>query len=202
MNKIIISIFILLWVAVGAMAQTATVTGMVTDDMGPVIGATVTVQGTSIGATTDLDGKFTLTSVPNVAKAVLIVRYVGMEEAKEPLKEEYLSQSGDIIVRLTAPYTAVLIDETTSGMVVSSNFVVIRVEDKNLLPEYLFWLLNTEKIKRKIYENATSNMLGAVNARFLADFDLTLLSVENQHKISQFNLLAKRECQLLMISAY
>ena len=61
MNKIIINIFILLWVAVGAMAQTATVTGTVTDDMGPVIGATVTVQGTSIGATTDLDGKFTLT---------------------------------------------------------------------------------------------------------------------------------------------
>lgn len=86
MNKIIINIFILLWVAVGAMAQTATVTGTVTDDMGPVIGATVTVQGTSIGATTDLDGKFTLVSVPNVAKAVLIVRYVGMEEAKEPLK--------------------------------------------------------------------------------------------------------------------
>ena len=77
MNKIIINIFILLWVAVGAMAQTATVTGTVTDDMGPVIGATVTVQGTSIGATTDLDGKFTLTGVSNVAKAVLIVRYVG-----------------------------------------------------------------------------------------------------------------------------
>nr|WP_291591031.1 TonB-dependent receptor [Bacteroides sp.] len=86
MNKIIISIFTLLWIAVGAMAQTATVTGTVTDDLGPVIGATVTVQGTSIGATTDLDGKFTLTSVPNVAKAVLIVRFVGMEEAKEPLK--------------------------------------------------------------------------------------------------------------------
>lgn len=122
-------------------------------------------------------------------------------EAKEPLKEEYLSQSGDIIVRLTAPYTAVLIDETTSGMVVSSNFVVIRVEDKSLLPEYLFWLLNTEKIKRKIYENATSNMLGAVNARFLADFELTLLSVEDQRKISQFNLLAKRERQLLRMLA-
>ena len=118
-------------------------------------------------------------------------------EAKEAVKEEYLSQSGDIIVRLTAPYTAVLIDETTSGMVISSNFVVIRVEDKCLLPEYLFWLLNTEKIKRKIYENATSNMLGAVNARFLADFELALLSVEDQRKISQFNLLSKRERQLL-----
>ena len=116
-------------------------------------------------------------------------------EAKEPLKKEYLSQSGDIIVRLTAPYTAVLIDETTSGMVVSSNFVVIRVEDKSLLPE------NTEKIKRKIYENATSNMLGAVNAGFLADFELVLLSEEDQCKISQFNLLAKRERQLLRMLA-
>lgn len=86
MNKIITSIFILLWVAVGAMAQTATVTGTVSDDLGPVIGATVTIQGTSIGATTDLDGKFTLPNVPNVGKAVLIVRYVGMDEVKEPLK--------------------------------------------------------------------------------------------------------------------
>lgn len=121
--------------------------------------------------------------------------------AKEPLKKEYLSQCGDIVVRLTAPYTAVLIDETTSGMVISSNFVVIRVEDKRLLPEYLFWLLNTEKIKRKIYENATSNMLGAVNAKFLADFELALLSVEDQRKIAHFNLLAKREHQLLRMLA-
>ncbi len=118
-------------------------------------------------------------------------------EAKEPLKEEYLSQSGDIIVRLTAPYTAVLIDETTSGMVVSSNFVVIRVEDESLLPEYLFWLLNTQKVKRKIYENTTSNMLGAVKAKFLMDFELTLLPLEDQYKIAQLNLLAKKESQLL-----
>ena len=49
MNKLIISIFTLLMVAVGAMAQTATVTGTVTDDYGPVIGATVIVQGTTLG---------------------------------------------------------------------------------------------------------------------------------------------------------
>lgn len=118
-------------------------------------------------------------------------------EAKEPLKGEYLSQSGDIIVRLTVPYTAVLIDETTSGMVISSNFVVIRIEDKQLLPEYLFWLLNTQKVKRKIYENTTSNMLGAVKAKFLTDFELTLLPLEDQYKIAQLNLLAKKESQLL-----
>ena len=101
------------------------------------------------------------------------------------------------MVRLTAPYTAVLIDDTTSGMVISSNFVVIRIEDKQLMPEYLFWLLNTQKVKRKIYENTTSNMLGAVNAKFLMDFEITLPPTEYQQKIAQLNLLAKKENQLL-----
>ena len=118
-------------------------------------------------------------------------------EAKEPLKEEYLSRRGDIVVRLTAPYTAVLIDDLTSGMVISSNFVVIRIDDKQLMPEYLFWLLNTTKVKRKIYKNTTSNMLGAVKAKFLMDFELTLLSAESQKKIAQLNLLARKESQLL-----
>ena len=118
-------------------------------------------------------------------------------EAKESLKEEYLSRQGDIVVRLTAPYTAVLIDDTTSGMVISSNFVVIRIEDKRLLPEYLFWLLNTQKVRHKIYENTTSNMLGAIKAKFLMDFELVLLPIEVQKKIAQLNLLAKKESQLL-----
>lgn len=118
-------------------------------------------------------------------------------EAKEPLKTEYLSQRGDIIVRLTAPYTAVLIDDSTSGMVISSNFVVIRIKDNQLIPEYLFWLLNTSKVKRNIYKNTTSNMLGAVKAKFLADFELTILPIEDQYKLAQLNLLAKKESQQL-----
>ena len=118
-------------------------------------------------------------------------------EAKESLKEEYLSRQGDIVVRLTAPYTAVLIDDTTSGMVISSNFVVIRIEDKRLLPEYLFWFFNTQKVRHKIYENTTSNMLGAIKAKFLMDFELVLLPIEVQQKIAQLNLLAKKESQLL-----
>lgn len=122
---------------------------------------------------------------------------VDVYQAKESLKPEYLSQIGDIIVRLTAPYTAVLVDETTEGMVISSNFVVIRIESEKLLPEYLFWLLNTQSVKRDIYENATSNMLGAVNAKFLAEIEITLLPIEEQHKLAQLYLTSRREIRLL-----
>ena len=121
---------------------------------------------------------------------------VGVYEAKEPLKGEYLSRQGDVVVRLTAPYTAVLIDAETSGMVIPSNFVVIRMERVGLLPEYLFWLLNTSRMRRDFYENATSNMLGAVKAQFLAEIALMLPPVEVQRSIAQLNLLAKKERQL------
>ncbi|OUQ39812.1 restriction endonuclease subunit S [Faecalibacterium sp. An122] len=122
---------------------------------------------------------------------------VDVYQAKEPLKPEYLSQIGDIIVRLTAPYTAVLVDETTKGMVISSNFVVIRIKSEKLFPEYLFWLLNTQSVKRDIYENATSNMLGAVNAKFLAEIEMALLPIEEQHKLAQLYLTSRREIRLL-----
>lgn len=122
---------------------------------------------------------------------------VDLYDATEPLSSEYLTHTGDVVIRLTAPYTAVLIDDTTSGMVISSNLVVIRAEASQILPEYLYWLLNTPKVKRQIYENTSSNMLGAIKPRYFADFEVNLLSMENQETIAALNLLAHKERQLL-----
>ena len=117
--------------------------------------------------------------------------------AAEYLSPEYLSQVGDVIVRLTAPYTAILVDKVTAGMVISSNFVIIRADRRELLPEYLFWLINTPKVKRSIYENTSSNMLGAVKAKFFSDFEFSLLSIDKQQQIAAMNELALKETKLL-----
>ena len=45
--------------------------------------------------------------------------------ATELLRQEYLTQQGDIIIRLSIPYTAILIDTDMTGMVVSSNFATV-----------------------------------------------------------------------------
>ncbi|MEG1756817.1 MAG: restriction endonuclease subunit S, partial [Clostridia bacterium] len=125
------------------------------------------------------------------------VESTDLYNATEPLNPEYLSHEGDVIIRLSAPYTAVLIDDTTSDMVISSNFAIVRPELSCLLPEYLYWLLNTPKVKRQIFENTSSNMLGAVKPRYFADFEVSPLSVESQAKIAVLNRLAHREYQLL-----
>lgn len=115
----------------------------------------------------------------------------------EPLKGEYLSQTGDLVIRLTAPYTAVLIDDETSGIVISSNFAIVRMATQEILPEYLFWRLNTAKVKRQIFESTTSNVLGAVKTKYFQEYELEALPVEQQRKLAQINFLAKRESQLL-----
>lgn len=66
-----------LLMAIGVNAQSITVSGTVTDPMGePLIGASVLAEGTTTGASTDIDGNYTLKVAPN---AVLVVSYVGYD---------------------------------------------------------------------------------------------------------------------------
>ena len=61
------------------------VTGTVTDNFGPVIGATVTVKGMSAGVITDTDGNFKL-KVP--VGATIMVSYIGYENKEIHYKGE------------------------------------------------------------------------------------------------------------------
>lgn len=117
--------------------------------------------------------------------------------ATEPLRQEYLTQQGDIIIRLSVPYTAILIDSNMAGMVVSSNFAIIRLDQDYMLPEYILWLLNTAEIKKKIYESSSSNMLNAVRPTFFSELEILLLPLADQEKIAKLSLLAKQETRLL-----
>lgn len=58
-----------------AVNQEGTVSGVVTDEQGPVIGASVVIKGTTNGTVTDFDGKF---SIPGAKKGdVISISYVG-----------------------------------------------------------------------------------------------------------------------------
>ena len=72
------------------------VTGKVVDVNGdPVIGASVQVIGQSMGTITNLDGEFTLSSVP--ANALVVVSYIGFE--KKEIKVSDLQKSSRVILR-------------------------------------------------------------------------------------------------------
>jgi restriction endonuclease S subunit len=118
--------------------------------------------------------------------------------AIERLNENYISQMGDIVVRTSSPYTAVLIDKETQGIVVSSYFTIIRSNKNMLKPEYLYWLLNNEETFKTIQKNNFGNILGSIRPQFFSDLEVLLLPLNEQEKISELNLLFKKEQQLLI----
>lgn len=115
----------------------------------------------------------------------------------EELGYSYLTHSGDVIVRLSAPYTAVLITEQTQGFVVSSHFCMIRVREEKGVPEYLTWLLNSQMVKAQIAKNSTGVTYASIKPSFYSDLEIKALKVEEQKKIALIYSTGQKEIALL-----
>ena len=62
--------------------QKGVISGTIIDEKGePVIGASILVKGSTVGATTDIDGKFTL-SVPDDENVTLVISSIGYQKAE------------------------------------------------------------------------------------------------------------------------
>ena len=85
--------------------QTRTVKGLVSDELGPVAGATVIVKGTQNGVITNVNGEFTLSGVKvgdvievsYIGYATLSVKYNGEQRLSLQLKEDS-QQLGEVVV--------------------------------------------------------------------------------------------------------
>ena len=117
--------------------------------------------------------------------------------AKERLKSGYLTQAGDIVVRLTTPSTAVLIDKEHTGFIIPSHFVVIRTDSRQILPEYLNWFLNEDRVRQELHQNLSSTMIGTVKPKVYACLEIDLIPLEEQKKIAELYRLSKKELRLL-----
>ena len=67
-------------------AQTGSISGTITDQEGgdPLIGANIIIDGTNMGAATDVEGSYQITNVPP-GEHVLKVTYIGYEEQQKPI---------------------------------------------------------------------------------------------------------------------
>lgn len=84
----------LLCVSISMYAQSIKISGTVTDEMGPVMGASVMVKGTKTGTVTDINGRYTISADKN---AVLVFSYVGTNPVEKKVTggvlDAYLSSN-------------------------------------------------------------------------------------------------------------
>ena len=116
--------------------------------------------------------------------------------ATEQLADHYFTHAGDIIVRISEPYTAVFITAETAGLLIPSHFVIVRVDTAKSFPEYVAWYLNRDRI-RKAFRLSCAGTLLQIKPSTVAEAEIKLPNLDRQRQIIKLNQLAQAELALL-----
>lgn len=129
----------------------------------------------------------------------LDLQYIETLGTVEPLKPEYFTQMDDILVRLSTPYTVIMITkEDWCGYLVPSHFAIIRVNKEVASPEYILWLLKRKSTKQKILQNISgTGAFGTINSKFFNSLPVRDLPLNKQRIIGQLQILSEKEQELL-----
>lgn len=129
----------------------------------------------------------------------LDLQYIETLGTVEPLKHEYFTQMDDILVRLSTPYTVIMITkEDWCGYLVPSHFAIIRVNKEVASPEYILWLLKRKSTKQKILQNISgTGAFGTINSKFFNSLPVRDLPLNKQRIIGQLQILSEKEQELL-----
>ncbi len=118
--------------------------------------------------------------------------------SKEMLKSDVLTRRDDILVRLSAPYTAVLIGEESENYLVPSHFAIIRVDKQKVDPAYILWVLRQQSTLKRIYQNVSGTVaFGTINSNFFGELPINCLPLEKQRLIGAILKLSEKEQVLL-----
>lgn len=103
-----------------------TVSGVVSDDMGPVVGATVRVKGTTTGVVTNMDGEFTL-KIP--IGSTLLISFIGYQD-----KEIVYNGEANLTIHLSEDVTTldevqVIAYGTTKKVTVTGAMSSVKTEE-------------------------------------------------------------------------
>ena len=101
-NNLLKKMFFVAIMLTGSVIFAQTVSGIISDESGPLPGASVLVKGTSNGVTTDFDGNFTLDNV--ASDATLVVDFLGF-------KSQDVSVAGKSVINVTLEVDASQLDE-------------------------------------------------------------------------------------------
>lgn len=129
----------------------------------------------------------------------LDLQYAETFKTTDLLKQEYFSQMDDILIRLSAPYTAIMITHLDwCHYLVPSHFAIIRVDKTVASPEYILWILKRESTRQKILQNISgSGAFGTISSKFFSALPIRDLPLNKQQLIGKIQLLSEKELELL-----
>ena len=118
-------------------------------------------------------------------------------ETSSCVDEKFISRQGDIIIGISAPHSLAYVDEASQGIIIPSQFAVIRAVDERVAPEYLIAYLTSDELKGVIANMAKGEWwIKTIDLGGLMDLPVKIPKMQEQRQISRLNELIKEESAL------
>lgn len=118
-------------------------------------------------------------------------------DGAEKLSDRYLTAAGDVIIKITPPYTAVSINEELHHCVVPSQFTIIRCDRSLVDSDYLAMFLNTDKVKKLIALGSTGITVPMIKTGTLREIEVPIPNMDKQRSIAAIGNLIIQERHLM-----
>ena len=129
----------------------------------------------------------------------LVKEEIDSFKASEEIESKYITSKGDIVVRLSMPFTSITIDEESEGILIPSLFVAIRVNCNDILPSYLSLYLNSNKMKKQYIKEARGSAIQILKTSAFKEFEIMIPDMSIQEQAVTLNELLMREKRLLQL---
>ena len=107
----------------------------------------------------------------------------------EKIDDKYLARTGDIVIRLSTPFTAAVIDQDSQGAIITSLFAILRLTTHEVIPDYVAMYLNSVVMKKQYLKDASGSALQMIKTSAINEYSIKIPTVNKQRQFIQINKL-------------
>lgn len=102
---------------------------------------------------------------------------------KTKCDQKRITKLNDIVIKITPPFAAALVDKEHEGLLVSSFCMILNNLPEKLLPEYLTAYLNSEEGVKQVTSSMSGSTIATINVTSLKNISIPVPSIDKQKQI-------------------
>lgn len=117
--------------------------------------------------------------------------------SSEKISDTYFTQEGDVLIRLRDPIRSLYISQKSTGLLISSLIVIVRVDKKQILGEFLAYYLNSSLPQTYFQSKVRGTTIPMIRVSDLKELKIPLPTLQRQKQIVALMQESDKELSLL-----
>lgn len=107
--------------------------------------------------------------------------------ADEKLESQFISAKENIIIRLFPPFQPALITESSTGLVIPSQFAIVRLRSNLVLPKFLYYYLAHAKLLESLAIRGSGKISGGIKISALSEMKIPIPDLDKQRAVANYS---------------